>query len=191
MTLSATGFRSSNARAWLDNGSEANFMSKTLYDKLEGIPASQTRQEFEVFNGHVVTALGKATLRVEWEPRRQWPAGPVELEFFIIYNLQTDLVIGAKTIQEHSLQKIASYGWIPMRNSARVSLIRRRKKTTFPGSDEGSYSNPPNGPWPPPPKPPGPHPRPHPDSDSNPPSGPWPPPPKPQSPHPRPHPGRG
>lgn len=162
MTLSTTGFRSSNAIAWLDNGSEANFISKTLYDKLEGVSASQTRQEFEAFNGRVVTALGKATLRVEWESRRQWPAGPVGLEFFIIYNLPADLIIGANTIQEHSLQKIARCGWIPMRNSARASLITLRKKTTFPGSDEGSYSNPPKGPWPPPPKPPGPHPRPQP-----------------------------
>ena len=162
ITLSGTGFRSSNARAWLDNGSEANFMSKTMYDKLEGVSASQTWQEFEALNGHVVTALGKATLRVEWEPRRQWSAGPVELEFFIIHNLQTELLIGAKTIQEHSLQKIARCGRIPMRDSARASLITLRKKRTFSGSDEGSYSNPPNGPWPPPPKPPGPHPRPHP-----------------------------
>lgn len=159
--LSATGFRSSNARAWLDNGSEANFMSKTLYDKLEGVSASQTQQEFEAFNGHVVTALGKATLRVEWESRRQWPAGPVELEFFIIYNLRTDLLIGANTIQEHSLKEIARYGWVPMRNSTRASLITLRKKRTFSGSDEGSDSNPPKGPWPPP-KPPGPHPPPHP-----------------------------
>jgi hypothetical protein len=162
ITLSGTGFRSSNARAWLDNGSEANFMSKTMYDKLEGVSASQTQQEFEAFNGRVVTALGKATLRVEWEPRRQRPAGPVELEFFIIYNLRTDLLIGTDTIHEHSLQEIARYGCIPMRNSARASLITLRKKTAFPESDEGSYSNPPNGPWPPPPKPQSPHPRPHP-----------------------------
>jgi hypothetical protein len=162
MTLSATGSRTSDARAWLDNGSEANFMSKTLYDMLEGVPASRTRQEFEAFNGQVVTALGKATLRVEWEPHRQWPAGPVELEFFIIYNLRTDLLIGANTIQEHSLQKIARYDRIPMRYSARASLITLRKKTTFPGPDEGSDSNPPNGPWPPPPKPSGPHPQPQP-----------------------------
>ena len=161
MTLSAASFRISNARAWLDNGSEANFMSKTLYDKLEGVSASQTRQEFKAFNGHVVMALWKVTLRVEWESRRQWSAGPVELEFFIIYNLRTDLLIGADTIQEHSLQKIACNGWIPMRNSARASLITLRKRTTFPRSDEGSDSNPPNGPWPPPPNP-SPHPRPHP-----------------------------
>jgi hypothetical protein len=163
MTLSGPGFRSSNARAWLDNGSEANFISKTLYDKLEGLSASQTRQEFEAFNGHLVTALGKVTLGVEWESRRQWPAGPVELEFFIIYNLRTDLLIGANTIQEYSLQKIALYGRIPMRNSARASLmIKPRETTTLPGPDECSYSNPPKGPWPPPPRPPGPHPRPHP-----------------------------
>src|ERR1700722_4976237 len=164
MTLSATDFRGSNARAWLDNGSEDNFMSKMLYDTLEGVSASQTRQEFEAFNGHVVTPLGKATLRVEWESRHQWSAGPVELEFFIIYNLRADLLIGANTIQEHSLQKIAYYDWIPMRDSARASLVTLRKKTTFPESDEGSDSNPPR---PPPPKPSGPHPRP--------PIGPWPP----------------
>jgi hypothetical protein len=160
--LSATGFRSSNARAWLDNDSEANFMSKTLYDKLEGVSASQTQQEFETSNGHVVTPLGKATLRVEWESRRQWPVGPVELDFFIIYNLRTDLLIGANTIQEHSLREIARYGRVPMRNPARASSITLRKKRTFPGSDEGSDSNPPKGPWPPPPKPPGPHPPPQP-----------------------------
>jgi hypothetical protein len=163
MTLSATDFRGSNARAWLDNGSEDNFMSKMLYDTLEGVSASQTRQEFEAFNGHVVTPLGKATLRVEWESRHQWSAGPVELEFFIVHNLRTDLLIGANTIQEHSLQKIARYGRIPMRNSARASvMIKLRKKTTFPRSDEGSDSNPPEGPWPPRPSPSGPHPPPQP-----------------------------
>jgi hypothetical protein len=180
VTLSATGVRSSNARAWLDNSSEANFMSKTLYDMLEGVPTNQARQEFEALDGHVVEALGKATLRVKWESRRQWPVGPVELEFFIIYNLRADLLIGANTIQEHSLQKIACYGRIPMRDSARASLITLQKKTTFPESDEGSDSNPPR---PPPPKPSGPHPRP--------PIGPWPPSPKPPGPHPRPPPGRG
>src|SRR5947209_3295651 len=93
VTLSGSGFRSSNARAWLDRESQANLMSKTLYDKLEGISVSQARQEFETFSGHLVKALGKVTLGIEWEHRRQWPAGPVELEFFIIYNLRTDLLI--------------------------------------------------------------------------------------------------
>jgi hypothetical protein len=150
MTLLAPGFRISNARALLDNGSDANFMSKTLYDELEGVSASQTRQEFETVDGHLVTALGKATLRVEWEPHRQWLSDPVELEFFIIHNLRTDLLIGANTMREHSLQKIARYVWIPMRNSPIVSLVvKQRKVTPFLGSDEGSDSNPPKGPWPP------------------------------------------
>jgi hypothetical protein len=164
MTLSTPGFRSSSARAWLDHDSEANFMSKTLYDELEGVSASQTRQDFETLNGHPVTALGKVTLRVEWESRRQWLADPVELEFFIIHNLQTDLLIGANTIQEHSLQKLARCGRIPMRNSVKVSLmIKPRKMTTFLGSDDGSDSNPPKGPWPRPrPRPSGPHPPPQP-----------------------------
>jgi hypothetical protein len=165
MALSAPGFRSSNARALLDNDSDANFMSKTLYDELEGVSVSQTRQEFENFNGHLVTALGKATLRVEWESHRQWLADPVELEFFIIHNLRSDLLIGANTIREHSLQKIARYGWVPMRNSAKVSLtVKQRKITPFLGSDEGSDSSPPKGPWPPrpPPRPSGPHPPPQP-----------------------------
>ena len=107
MTLSAPGSRSSNVRAWLDKGSDANFMSKTLYDELEGVSASPTRQEFETFNDHLVTALGKATLKVEWESHRQRLTDPVEMEFFIIHNLQTDLLIGADTIREYSLQKIA------------------------------------------------------------------------------------
>src|SRR5436305_21394 len=163
MTLSAPGFRSNNARAWLDKGSDANFMSKTLYDELEGVSASQTRQEFETFNGHRVTALGKTTLRVEWESHRQWLADPVELEFFIIHNLQTDLLIGANTIREHSLQKIARYGWIPVRNSAKVSLtVKPRKVTPFLGPDEGSGFSPPKGPWPPEPRPLPPHPPPQP-----------------------------
>jgi hypothetical protein len=165
LTLSAPGLHSIDVRALLDNGSDANFMSKTLYDELEGVSVNRTQQEFETFNGHLVTALGKVTLRVEWEPHCQWLADPVELEFFIIYNLRTDLLIGANTIREHSLQKIARDGGIPMRNSARVSLmIRSRKMTPFLGSDEGSDSNPPKGPWPPrpPPRPSGPHPPPQP-----------------------------
>jgi hypothetical protein len=156
MALSAPGLRSIDARAWLDNDSEANFMSKTLYDKLEGVSASRTRQDFETCNGHLVTPLGKATLTVEWEFHHQWLADPVELEFFIIHNLQTDLLIGANAIREYSLQKIARYGWIPMRNSAKVSLMVKPRKM-----DEGSDSSPPKGPWPPS-SPSSPHPPPQP-----------------------------
>jgi hypothetical protein len=164
MTLSAPGFPSSNARAWLDNGSEANFMSTTLYDELEGVSATQTRREFETLSGHLVSALGKVTLMVEWESHHPWQADPVELEFFIIHNLQTDLLIGTNTIRECSLQKITRYGWIPMRNSARVSLMAKpQKMTAFLESDECSDSNPPNGPWPRPrPRPDGPNPPPQP-----------------------------
>jgi hypothetical protein len=165
MTLLAPGFHSINARALLDTGSDVNFMSKTLYDELEGVSVYRTQQEFETLNGHLVTALGKAILRVEWEPHCQQPADPVDLEFFIMYNLRTDLLIGTSTIREHSLQKIARDDWIPMRNSAKVSLmIKSRKMTPFLGSDEGSDYSPPKGPWPPrpPPRPSGPHPPPQP-----------------------------
>jgi hypothetical protein len=121
--------------ALLTPGSEANCISENLAHKLGAImesePGHEHRTELKTADGTPLEYLGRTKLGISWLSRSGLPRGDdligeAKIKYYVVSNLQDDVVLSEATIRRHELRDAApsSLNYMPAALTNTVAPIK-------------------------------------------------------------------